>query len=100
MVKKRNRAIPLPKKKFQVDNRKDKGPALKIAQVYKPISREPKKKNVSPNMFDALSHQRIGDTKDDSSIPPIIHPRDTLPTFDSHPSSSHGGHISIPVDQG
>ncbi|CAH1420508.1 unnamed protein product [Lactuca virosa] len=102
MVKRRNIPIPIPKKKVQVDNRKGKGPALKIAQVYKPIIRDQKKKkNVSSNMFDALSHQRIDDTEDDSSIRPVIHPRDTPPPFsDTHPSSSHGGHISIPVDQG
>ncbi|CAH1428812.1 unnamed protein product [Lactuca virosa] len=100
MVKRRTRAIPISKKKVQLDNRKSKGPALKIAQVYKPIPRDPKKKNLSSKMFDALSHQRIDDTEDDSCIPYVIHPRDSLPSSDTHPSSSHGGHISIPVDQG
>ncbi|CAH1418867.1 unnamed protein product [Lactuca virosa] len=100
IVKRRTRAIPIPKKKVQVDNRKSKGPALKIAQVYKSITRDPKKKNISSNMFDVLTHQRIYDTEGDSSIPPLINPRDTLPTSDSHPNSSHSCHISIPVDHG
>ncbi|XP_023758261.1 uncharacterized protein LOC111906722 [Lactuca sativa] len=44
-VKRRTRAIPIPKKKVQVDNRKSNGPSLKIAQVHKPITRDPKKKD-------------------------------------------------------
>ncbi|CAI9259275.1 unnamed protein product [Lactuca saligna] len=99
-VKKRTRAIPIPKKKVQVNNRKDKGPALKIVQVYKPITHDSKKKNVSSNMFDALSHQKIDESEDDTSIPPVSHPSDTLQSSDTYPSSSHGGHISPPVDQG
>lgn len=96
--KKRTRATPIPKKKVHVDNHKGKDKALKIAQVYKPIIRDPKKKNVSSNTFDALSHQRVDDSEDDSSIPPIILSKDSLPAFDS--DASHGGHISIPVDEG
>nr|KAJ0200618.1 hypothetical protein LSAT_V11C600298590 [Lactuca sativa] len=99
-VKKRTRSIPIPKMRVQVNNRKEKGPALKITQVYKPLNRDPKEKNVSSNMFDALSHQRIHDIEDSSSSPPAIPPRDILPTADSIPSSSHGGHIPTPVDQG
>ncbi|CAH1451249.1 unnamed protein product [Lactuca virosa] len=98
--KRRIRASHIPKQKVQVDNRKGKGPALKIAQVYKPIIRDPKEKNASSNMFDALSHQRVDDTEEDSSIPPVILSKDTLPASDSHPRSSHGSHISTPVDQG
>ncbi|CAH1451250.1 unnamed protein product [Lactuca virosa] len=36
-VIRKSRAIPIPKKKVQVDNRKSKGPTLKISQVFKPI---------------------------------------------------------------
>ncbi|CAH1451248.1 unnamed protein product [Lactuca virosa] len=99
-VKRKSRAIPIPKKKVQVDNRKGKGPTLKISQVFKPIIRDPKKKNISTNMFDPLSHQRVDDSQEDSCIPPVIHSRDTHPTSDVHPSSSHGGCISSPFDQG
>ncbi|CAH1451247.1 unnamed protein product [Lactuca virosa] len=99
-VKRRIRATHIPKQKVQVDNRKGKGPALNIAQVYKPIIRDTKEKNASSNMFDALSHQIVDDTEEDSSIPPVILSKDTLPASDSHPRSSHGGHISTPVDHG
>ncbi|CAI9282527.1 unnamed protein product [Lactuca saligna] len=98
-VKRRARAIHILKKKVQVDNRKSKGFALKIAQVYKLIIRDPKTKNVSTNMFDAFSHQRVNDTKDGCSIPPNIYSRDTLPTSDTQPSFFHCGHISNPVDE-
>ncbi|CAH1443594.1 unnamed protein product [Lactuca virosa] len=68
-VKRRTRASHFPKKKVQVDNHKCKGLALKIAQVYKPIVRDPRKKNVSTKIFDALSHQRVDENVDDPSIP-------------------------------
>ncbi|CAH1443595.1 unnamed protein product [Lactuca virosa] len=99
-VKRRTRASHFPKKKVQVGNHKCKKPALKIAQVYKPIVRDPRKKNVSTNMFDALSHQRVDDNVDDPSIPPVILSRDSIPASDAQTSSSPGGLTSIPVDQG
>lgn len=98
-VKRRARAIHILKKKVQVDNRKNKGSALKIAQVYKLIIRDPKTKNVSTNMFDAFSHQRVNDTKDGCSIPPNIHSRGTLPTSDTQSGFFPSSHISNPVDQ-
>ncbi|CAI9260498.1 unnamed protein product [Lactuca saligna] len=93
-VKRKTRDFPLPKKMIQVDNRKDKGPALNIAQVYKPIIHDPSKKNVSANMFDPLMHQRVDDSQVYSCIPNVIHSRDAHPTTIAHTSSSHGGRIS------
>ncbi|CAH1429849.1 unnamed protein product [Lactuca virosa] len=84
----------LPKKKPPIDNRKGKGPAIKISQVYKPVIRVEPKKKVTTNMFDTLSHQRVDDTDDVSRIPTLIHSRDPLPASDAQRSSSHGGRIS------
>ncbi|CAH1446566.1 unnamed protein product [Lactuca virosa] len=63
--KRRSRSFPIPKKKIPIDNRKGKGPSLKISQVYKPVNRVKPKEKVTTNMFDALSHQRVVDTDDD-----------------------------------
>ncbi|CAH1447586.1 unnamed protein product [Lactuca virosa] len=76
-VKRRTRAIPIPKKKVQTDNRKDKGPALKIAQVYKPIIVILRKECVVQH-FDTLSHQRTNDTEDDSTS--LLSPSQEIPS--------------------
>ncbi|CAI9265118.1 unnamed protein product [Lactuca saligna] len=99
-VKRRSQSLPNPKKKIPINNRKGKGPAIKISQVYKPVTRVEPKKKVSTNMFDALSHQRVDDIDDASRVPPIISPSTTHPASDALPSSSHGGCISSPIDQG
>ncbi|CAI9288724.1 unnamed protein product [Lactuca saligna] len=99
-VKRRTRSVPIPKKKTPIDNRKGKGPALQISQVYKPVNRAKPKEKVSTNMFDALSHQRVVDTEDDSCAPPVMHSKDTHPASYALLSSSHGGCIPSPIDQG
>ncbi|CAH1426444.1 unnamed protein product [Lactuca virosa] len=100
MVKRRSRTFPIPKKKIPIDNRKEKGPAIKISQVYKPVTHVEPKKKASTNMFDALSHQRVDDIDDDSRVPPVIHSSTTHPASDAMPRSSHGGCFSSPIDQG
>ncbi|CAI9267202.1 unnamed protein product [Lactuca saligna] len=99
-VMRRSRNFPIPKKKIPIDNRKGKGHAIKITQVYKPVTRVEPKKKVSTNMFDALSHQRVDDIDDDSRVPQVIHSSTTIPASNALPSSSHGGCTSSPIDQG
>nr|KAJ0209973.1 hypothetical protein LSAT_V11C400228520 [Lactuca sativa] len=100
IIKRKSRTFPIPNKKIPIDNRKGKGPAIKISQVYKPVSRVEPKKKVSTNMFDALSHQIVDDIDDDSRVPPVLHSRTSHPASDAMSSSSHRGCISSPIDQG
>ncbi|CAI9298896.1 unnamed protein product [Lactuca saligna] len=99
-VKRTTRSVPIPKKKIPIDNRKGKGPALQISQVYKHVNRAKPKEKVSTNMFDALSHQRVVDIEDDSHVPPVMQSKETVPDSGTLPSSSHGGRISSLIDQG